>query len=441
MVFSIVNTHSLSFTKEQLSALAPDAATLDRALAIGKLRRWRGLGSDTFGIWGECRSSGAHYYRAVIFPSDNTYYCSCPSRPQPCKHVLALLLLRSEHPGSFAASSSQPDWVIAWQERRRRPDSPAEAEEAERQRQDARDRNRDQRRQLMAAGAVELERWLLELMRRGLALADDLADDFFEDMAARMVDAKLSAVGRRIRQWERLRFAENWHERLLEEMAELYLLARSLQRLDDLPPGLQMEALTAAGWTRKRDEVLQEPRITDSWLVAGQVSGADDNLRFRRTWLLGARHSHPALLLDFAWGDAPYDIDWKVGAAVRAELAFYPGAYPLRALAVTQEPYTAPFETVSAYPHFEAMSRAYLEALAASPWLFYFPVLLDSVIVAQRDGLFFLVDRKGRELPLAGACWKLLAISAGHPIRVFGEWDGRLLTPLSALTEERLVAL
>jgi hypothetical protein len=47
-----------------------------------------------------------------------------------------------------------------------------------------------------------------------------------------------------------------------------------------------------------------------------------------------------------------------------------------------------------------------------------------------------VIDTEGRSLVLAGSGhWKLFAVSGGHPIDLFGEWDGRALFPLGALVE------
>jgi hypothetical protein len=37
--------------------------------------------------------------------------------------------------------------------------------------------------------------------------------------------------------------------------------------------------------------------------------------------------------------------------------------------------------------------------------------------------------------------WRLLALSAGHPIGLFGEWDGAAFKPLSVTAEGRFVVL
>ena len=84
-----------------------------------------------------------------------------------------------------------------------------------------------------------MEEWLQDLIRHGLSAIDEQPAAFWDGFAARMVDAKLGGVARRIRI---LNLAgEEGFELLLEEMSELYLLAQSFKQLESLPEGLQEE--------------------------------------------------------------------------------------------------------------------------------------------------------------------------------------------------------
>jgi hypothetical protein len=312
---------------------------------------------------------------------------------------------------------------------------------ADRRRLEQRERTRDKRIEAMRDGAADLERWLLDLVRLGLAAAAQQPEEFWENTAARMVDAKLGSVGRRIRQWKALLRAPDWHELLLGEIAELYLLARSLRRLDQLPPDLRQEALSTAGQPMKREAVLAQPAVADRWLIAGRAEGADEQLRYRRSWLLGARTRRTALLLDFAWGDAPFDPPLQPGTALQADLCFYPGAFPLRAaLRDDHYPSDDPFDLAPGFADFSAFLDAFAGALGANPWLYAFPALLDDVRPALHEDRLFLVDRSNQAIAAATpARWPLLALSAGHSVSVFGEWDGKSFQVLSAVAEGRLV--
>jgi hypothetical protein len=41
----------------------------------------------------------------------------------------------------------------------------------------------------------------------------------------------------------------------------------------------------------------------------------------------------------------------------------------------------------------------------------------------------------------ASSGWKLIALSGGHPLTMFGEWNGQTLLPIAAWAEGRYVQL
>jgi hypothetical protein len=156
-----------------------------------------------------------------------------------------------------------------------------------------------------------------------------------------------------------------------------------------------------------------------------------DRIRTRRTWLRGLRTGRFALVLSFAATGQPLDASLTVGTEADADLAFYPGAVPLRALVVTRH------DTVQAGAPAGATAAGllagYATALGADPWLDSWPAILDAT--PARAPLPCLSDAAGDALPLhpgAGDCWPLFALSGGRPVTVAGEWTPRGLWPLTA---------
>ncbi len=204
--------------------------------------------------------------------------------------------------------------------------------------------------------------------------------------------------------------------------------------------------LGVAVLNRKKEEVLQQPSVSDNWLAIGQIEGEseDGKLCYRRTWFLGGTSGRMALILDFSWGQGGYDSQWVVGSTIEGEITFYPGAYPLRALFRRHQPSGRPFEGSAGYADIRAFAQAFAQALAANPWLQAFPCQLAAVFPVQESGRLWLADAAGNMVPLASegqARWKLLAASGGRPLSAFGEWDGKQLTPLSVAVEGRVIPL
>jgi hypothetical protein len=189
------------------------------------------------------------------------------------------------------------------------------------------------------------------------------------------------------------------------------------------------------------EEVLSLPGVRDEWQVVGVRDEVDERLTTRRVWLRGVHTGRAALVLSFAAPGQALAVDLVLGTVVDAELHFYPGAQPLRALVGKRHagPRLAP-------PAGEAVRVAldgYAGALARDPWLDRWPVLLDVVPVVH-NGRWYLVDPAGDGLPLASGIaepWTLVAVAGGEPTTVAAEWGSGGLRPLTAWVKDQVVRL
>ncbi len=126
-------------------------------------------------------------------------------------------------------------------------------------------------------------------------------------------------------------------------------------------------------------------------------------------------------------------------------MVFYPSSFPQRVLAlddVKEIPKTV--EKLPGFADFDTFAAAYSTALAAQPWLSYFPAIFNPATVFRRNKHFYLADRYTKSLPLNVAendGWRLLALGGGEPISVFGEWDGATLKPSGAVAGGRFVVI
>src|SRR5512134_3447108 len=103
----------MTLTSEAVLALAPDGASAKSARELVVPSKWPLLGANESAAWGECQGSGAKPYQTQVDLSGPAFRCSCPSRKFPCKHGLALLLLRAQNASAFA-STDAPAWVSEW---------------------------------------------------------------------------------------------------------------------------------------------------------------------------------------------------------------------------------------------------------------------------------------------------------------------------------------
>ncbi|MER0447790.1 SWIM zinc finger family protein [Streptomyces sp. Edi4] len=437
------------WTAEQVLALAPDDASRKAGSRLGAAGPWSGSGCDGTGaVWGLCAGSGEQPYRTVVDTTGPAFLCGCPSRKFPCKHAVGLLLLWT---GGEAAvpEGVAPDWVERWLDARRRGGErggrdgtgPAGGTGAVADPEAAR-RRAEKRAGRITSGALELEQRLADLLRGGLAAAERPGYGLWEETAARMVDAQAPGLAARVRELGAIPGSgPGWPARLLEECALLHLLDRAWLGRDVAPAPLAATVRSRVGVPAAP----QGPAIRDSWQVIAQYDTADAKLTTRRIWLYGRESGRSALVLDFgAAGRAP-SVALPVGLAIDADLTPYPGAGQVRA--ALGERYGTPVPAGGPPPGTttaQALER-YGRALLDDPWLDACPTTLTEVVPIPPQGdaeRWQLADVKGAlALPVASGgvgragLWKLLAVSGGSPVTVFGECGHRGFTPLAVWSE------
>ncbi|WP_306321052.1 MULTISPECIES: SWIM zinc finger family protein [unclassified Streptomyces] len=460
-----MNQQGVRWTTDQVLALAPDAASRKAGIKLGAPGPWSQTGSsagakdsDESGegaVWGLCKGSGSKPYQTVVDiggggaagSTGPAYKCSCPSRKFPCKHALGLLLLWAGGDAQVAAGQSPPEWAEPWlTERRERAESQRTAPSAPGPAETPADpeaarRRAERRAQRITAGATELEQRLADLLRGGIAQAEKSGYGLWEETAARMVDAQAPGLAARVRELGAIPASgSGWPARLLEACALLHLLDQGWLRRETLPADLAATVRSRVGLPTAD----REPPLRDHWLVLSQHDTADGHLTTRRIWLYGAQSARTVLLLSYgAAGRAPA-LALPPGRTLDAAVSAYPGAGALRAELVEQ--FTSPplDDVRPKGVDVTAGLAAYGTALAADPWLESWPVTLAEVIPTRTpDGHWQLADATAESaIPLtphasaSPGLWRLVAVSAGAPVTVFGECGPTGFRPLATWTDD-----
>jgi SWIM zinc finger len=438
----------------RILALAPDAPSTRAAQSLASGRTWPTAGARSGdgapgtpgALWGECRGSGASPYRTVVDLSGPEYRCSCPSRKSPCKHVLALLLLWAD--GSVPDDAAgPPDWAGTWLAARaargvrgaggvRGGGQPPRERGVPGGRPPGSTRRAEQRETRVASGIAELDRWLCDQARQGLGASQQAGYRHWDDIAARMVDAQAPGLAERLRGLASVPHSgAGWEGRLLEEYALLHLLALAYRRQAELPPPLRATVRSRIGFSLRQADVLAcGTPVRDHWQVLARRDLEQDRIRTRRTWLRGRGTGRDALVLSFAPAGQTLDESLPVGTDADADLVFYPGAVPLRAVLLAK--HDAAVGVPPAGGTIAGLLACWAAALAADPWLDSWPAVLE--VIPVRDPVRAVRDADGDAVPLhpdAGHRWTLFALSGGRPVTVTGEWTPRGLWPLTAWDE------
>ncbi|HTF41334.1 MAG TPA: SWIM zinc finger family protein, partial [Propionibacteriaceae bacterium] len=184
------------WSRDRVLSQASDRASARAAAALAQTRLWRDVGADHSSIWGLCTGGTRPYQVVLDLGPPPAYACSCPSRKVPCKHVLALLLRWS---AGQVPPGEPPEFATAWlgapAARRAEPAPPG----AGRQRGELADpaaaaKRASARAERVTNGLDELDQWLCDQIRGGIAGLERAGYVHFDRMAARMVDAQAPGV-------------------------------------------------------------------------------------------------------------------------------------------------------------------------------------------------------------------------------------------------------
>jgi hypothetical protein len=191
----------LTINEDHISTLSGDTGVLKDGRKLATPAKWSDVGASDEAAWGACQGSAKEPYKVAVDlgGGEPGYKCNCPSRKFPCKHVIGLLyLILDQQP----APQEPPGWASSWLAGRRQR-AEAKANTAPKADSDvpspATAKSEAAREAKVRAGMEELRLWLRDLARRGLADSTIKTYEFWDRMAARLVDAQASALAKRLR--------------------------------------------------------------------------------------------------------------------------------------------------------------------------------------------------------------------------------------------------
>ena len=431
----------IQITANQVISMAPDASSTAAGKKLANAKHWQHIGQNSDALWGECQGSALYQVR-IALPT-LTIQCNCPSRKQPCKHGLGLLLLAATIPDAVPVSDP-PEWITTWLAKRAAASKRKETQETSKATQSptataTQHKTAEKRLAQVKKGIELLDLWLNDLVRNGLGSLETQPSSIWEKQAAQMVDAQAPGLASYLRRLATIPHASsNWPEKLLTQLGKLALLSQAFHRIEQLDAAMQEDIRQLIGWNLKEEEVLAHgEHITDNWLILGQALEDIERGRVQRTWLLGTTTRRSALLLQFSFAGAPFSVHHPLGICQKAELVYWPSVQPQRALIAARQGEIEQFpehlpgaETIAAFLDDVAST------LARFPWRDRFLCTLCQVtpVYDVTSNRWHICDQHGQALPLVkGEYWQLLALSGGAPIDFAGEWDGETLLPLGML--------
>lgn len=434
------------WTEAQVVKLAPDDASVAAARRLTNPAVWSDTGSTEVLVWGKCQGSGKTPYQVSVDLAGPAFRCSCPSRKFPCKHALALLLLWVRGGGAVADADQAAAFAQEWSDERGRRTPTKKAEE---QAPDpaAQTKRLEERLALMSAGLEDFGRWLQDLVRAGTAAARQQPYGWWDETAARLVDAQLPGLAEQVRSMAGdVHRREDWADHLLAVSGRWWTATRAWTVRDALDRDQLADLRAYLGWAQPTAEVRAADSHHGTYLVLGGHRTDDGRLQQQRTWLRDQETGETLVVLDFAAGGQVLAVPQLAGTLLTATVSRYPGTAPKRAL-FTVDPVAAGTSPTLPDPLTVAdalVRRA--ERLAHGPWLDRVPVVLGGVALTAGDGPDdgpHVRDAAGNRLDVTDdvPLWLLLALTGGHPADLFGELEGGRFRPLSLAADGKVLAL
>lgn len=415
----------MDWTTEQLLGLAPDQFTLRASRGAADRQRWQSLHQDSATIWGIFPNGRNKTGEAAVFLPSLSLTCSCTSRKFPCRHTLGLLLLWQQQAKQFTPLPPPPH-PAAWAQRQKaqhnRPSAPNGRPQP----------NTRQNLQQLKNGLHQLERWLIDMVRNGLANLPSQPKNYWEAMAHQLVDAQAPALADTLRYLANVPTSQpNWPDNYLRQIGRLYLIIQGFKKFEQLPAPTQADLQTAVGWL----PTTQTKPVTDNWLVLGRQQETVGKQTRHTTWLWSETSQKIAQLIDLNHTARPAGICSPTSTVWHGSLQFLASNWPQIALRQNGLQMTNTLLEPHGYPTIRQAIQAYNQAMAVNPWLSYFPMLLHNTLPHWQEAGWQLGDSTGNILPLPDKFargWHLAALAGGNPsLMLFGVWNGRFLQPLS----------
>jgi hypothetical protein len=426
-------------TEESIASIAPDPQSLSGGRKLSSPSNWPTLGMSESLLWGECQGSGKDPYRISVDLEQFGYKCSCPSRKFPCKHVIALLLLRTSAPDHFA-ESELPEWVTTWSSNRTaKPkkdkasiDKPAPSKRAA------------ARSEKIEAGMNELHQFLEDLVRHGISDLPARRVEIVQRIAARMTDAQAPGLSAMVSRLMDIDYTdERWTSRALEHIGKISLLIAAFRRRSSLSPSLSGEVSTLVGIPQSQEELRAQEGIKDRWAVLAHSLRNEGTVIRDSRWVFGEESGHYGCVVSYAPRGAFVETPPPPGLCIEGEAVFFEAAYPQRMLF---KRYTTSASGSFPLPvplsGFAASLEHYSSAIARSPWVESIPCYIADLLLVPQGARWFMRDSFGATLPVesSSGCpskWDLLAHQGTVPAPYFVLLSPHRVVPLGLTVNGR----
>lgn len=399
----------MQFSEQQILQLAPDDASIKAGKSLSAPSNWLLAANNDRVLWGEIKGSGSKPYLTQIDLQNLAFKCSCPSRKFPCKHGLGLMLLTIGASQTIQKNLAEPTWVSDWMDKRQTKATKSEEKTEKEAPADEKGKEKRELDRLKAveAGINELDLVINDLVRHGLMHLNGLSNDFFSNLAKRMIDSKATGLANRIEVLNELRYSINQKQtqhQFLEQLAELNFIIRSFQNRNQLDE-ISLESLKVSiGWNQAPKALIEDKSfetVKDHWLIAGQTMRERENMKIQTTYLIGKNTTKTAQILQFSINNQAMELLLPVENELEAGLVFFPHLIPFRAVIRIQNgTQTCHTEAYRGLSNLEEAIAVYTSKIELFPLHFESLCIVNQLRIGQINQQFVALDSENHFLPI-----------------------------------------
>ena len=410
------NQSLFPYTSQQLLSLADTEhfARSSRALALPY--RWLRLARSGTIVWGEYPQKDKENIRTQVHLPDMQLRCSCASKIFPCHHSLALLMMLEEDAELFRPEPA-PLWLEYQMPRATSHTAKTALDDWQKE------------------GLAMLEKWLFDLIYLGLEQARSYPYMFWQEMANRLIDARLGTLADDIKTWGQGTSQDGWSTELLAKMGRLQILLEAFKRFENLPHEVQADLLRVLGIAGK----LLPEQVKGRWLVVGRSNPQSSSRKLERIWLKSLETGQFALFENVLLKPERANTQFLTGTYHEASLSFYEASVPLHAV-LRELAFVETFRkdkhglSFAGQSSIKSQFEQYAKARAKNPWLEVFPFHLGGISVDTSGTGWRLKDQDGYQLKMpkrSPGLWHMRAQAFDESLSVFGEYRDKQFFPLA----------
>lgn len=253
----------------------------------------------------------------------------------------------------------------------------------------------------MQAGAQFLLDTITQILNHGLIKVSNWEQDYWQNISRRLIDFQLPSIARKIRYISEHITSEGQENIVRFELRWLILFANKMLDFSALEKADQFEVWQYAGAQIKKELVLTSPATRDEWQVKDIQYSTEDRLQMRKIWFLGAHTKRWACMLDYTFGNAPFDKKYYLAKNYSIEMHFYPGTFNCRAIAGKHFSGLFPTDHVeTSCDTIKKLLQSLIQLLSLNPLLAEYPFTMHNTFILYQENKIYLRDSQGMVLPI-----------------------------------------